>query len=193
MRESDIRLSGYPMNSTMYRSGQATANEQFAPNMYAMSQNYRLSSQQMAVHPGQFTGQSDTSLQSGPQSLDASGMMPPQMHHYGPQSLQPAYYPNRFSFNPADGQLGPQSYPSGPGQEHTQQTQQPQQYSQPTATVPHQHQHQHQFAQPSATMNQAPQSLNYANNGDVAGAQYGQIPAYYGQQPNPSDTTVWQL
>lgn len=182
MRESDFRLGSFQMNSPMYRSGQPTPNDQFSPNMYSMSPHYRLSSQL----PGhQYPGQSDTSLPSGPQSIDASGVMPPHMHQFGPQSMQPSYYPNRFSFNPAEGQLGPQSYP-GTGHEHPQQTQQSQQYSQPSVPIPHPH----QFAQPPAAMNHPPQSLGYANNGEVASAQYGQIPAYYGQQPNPSDTTV---
>lgn len=184
MRESDIRLTSYQINSPMYRPGQPTPNDQFGPNMYAMPPNYRLPSH----FPGhQYPGPPDASLPSGPQSIDASGMMPPQANaqHFGPQSMQPSYFSNRYSFNPADGQMGPQSYP-GPGVEHPQQTVQPHQYSQPSATIPHPH----QFAQPPTAMNHGPPSLNYVNNGEVAGAQYGQMPPYYGQQPNPADTTV---
>lgn len=185
MRESDIRLTSYPLNSPMYRPGQPAPNDQFGPNMYAMPPNYRLPSQ----FPGhQYPGPPDASLPSGPQSIDASGMMPPphaNAQHFGPQSMQPSYYSSRYSFNPADAQMGPQSYP-GPGHEHPQQTPQPHQYSQPSATIPHPH----QFAQPPPAINHGPPSLNYVNNGEVAGAQYGQMPAYYGQQPNPADTTV---
>lgn len=175
MRESDIRLSSYQMNSLqMYRSGQPIPNDSFNSNMYAMPPNYRMPAQ----FPGnQYPGHADA---SGPPSIDDAAMHAHTRHAQLPQTMQ-QFYPNRYSFSPVEGQLGqPQSYPAN-GHEQ-------QQFHQPSAAIPHPQQFPQQVA-----MNNAPPSLGYQNNGEVVGAQYGQMPAYYGhgqQQQNPSDTMV---
>lgn len=171
MRESDIRLTSYPPGP-MYRPGQPAPNETYNPNMYSMPPNYRMATQ----YPGP-----PDSLPSGPQSIDSAAMLPPAVNH-GPPSMPP-FYPNRYSFSPVEAQLGPQSYP-GNGPEQQQQ----QQYAQPSTAMPHPQ----QFP-PHAINAPAPQSMNYVNNGEVAGAgagvPYGHMPTFYGQQPH-QDTTV---